>query len=102
MAYGGSSGKLLWRWLSLLLHRQVEYAADRYAVEATRNHAAFIDGLKRLAAVQPRNVFPNFLDALGMNSHACVLWRIRRIERLRKAFDEEAGEKSVRRSRQLK
>ena len=59
---------LLWHWLLLLLHRPVEYAADRYAVEVTRSHAALIEGFKRMAEVQPYNVFPNIVDALGMNS----------------------------------
>jgi hypothetical protein len=86
---------LLWHWLLLLLHRPVEYAADRYAVEVTRSHAALIEGFKRMAEVHAYNVFPNFVDALGMNSHPCLLWRIRRLEKLRNAFDQEAAKKAT-------
>lgn len=89
---------LLYRWLLLILHRPAEYAADRYAVEVTRSHAAYIEGLKRLATIQPYNVLPNLVDALGMNSHPCVLWRTRRIEKLRQAFENEVAEKVAKKS----
>jgi len=86
---------LVYRWVSLVLHRPTEYAADRYAVDVTRNHAGFIAGLKRLSAVGQFNVFPNVIDLLGMNSHPCTLWRIRKIEKARAIFDQQMAKKAA-------
>lgn len=87
---------LVWKfnaWMSNLLNRPRELAADLYAVEMTRTPEAFVEGMRRLVESEPYNVFPNLFDTLGFRSHPCI---VKRLEHVAAAVNAAAEEPAVR------
>ena len=62
-----------------MLSRKNEYAADRFAVETTRNPGAMIEALKRLSVHNLSNLTPHPFYVFLNYSHPPVLERIRAI-----------------------
>ncbi len=93
---------LIWklnRWAANLLNRPIELGADLYAVEVTRTPEAFVEGMRRLAEIEPHDVFPNLFDTLGFWSHPCF---VKRIEHVAAALEKANDEPRVRRRRKGK
>jgi Zn-dependent protease with chaperone function len=63
-------------WVSCLLGRPRELAADLHAIEMTRTPQAYVAGMRKLVETEPYNVFPNLFDALGLCSHPCLVKRV--------------------------
>ena len=91
---------LIWKlngWVANLLNRPIELGADLYAVEMTRTPEAFVEGMKRLAELEPFDVFPNLFDTLGFWSHPCIM---RRIEHVVAALEKESDGAGARKRRE--
>jgi Zn-dependent protease with chaperone function len=73
---------LIWHlnnWMSTILGRPQELAADLYGVEVTRTPTAFVEAMAKLAEVEPYNVFPNLFDTLALCSHPCTVKRLKHV-----------------------
>ena len=73
---------LIWHlnnWMSTILGRPRELAADLYGVEVTRTPTAFVEAMAKLAEVEPYNVFPNLFDTLALCSHPCTVKRLKHV-----------------------
>ena len=69
--------------LSQMRSRRNEYQADRFSVETTRNPAAMVDALKKLAVHNLSNLVPHPFYVFLNDSHPPVLKRVEAIENLR-------------------
>ena len=62
--------------------RRNEYAADRFAVETTRDSSAFVSALKKLAVHNLSNLMPHPLYVVLNYSHPPILERLEAIEKV--------------------
>jgi STE24 endopeptidase len=62
--------------------RRNEYAADRFAVETTRDSSSFVSALKKLAVHNLSNLMPHPLYVVLNYSHPPILERLESIEKL--------------------
>jgi STE24 endopeptidase len=69
--------------LSQMRSRRNEFQADRFSVETTRNPAAMIGALKKLAVHNLSNLMPHPFYVFLNYSHPPVLKRVEAIEDLR-------------------
>lgn len=76
---------LVWTPLQSAFSRRMEYAADYFALEATRNAAAFISCMEKLARVNYSDPDPHPLYEWYFYDHPCIKKRIHRAERWRQS-----------------
>jgi STE24 endopeptidase len=69
--------------LSQMWSRRNEFQADRFSVETTRNPAAMVDALKKLAVHNLSNLVPHPFYVFLNYSHPPVLKRVEAIEALK-------------------
>lgn len=62
--------------------RRNEYAADRFAVETTRDSASFVSALKKLAVHNLSNLMPHPLYVVLNYSHPPIIERLEAIEKV--------------------
>lgn len=71
---------LIWTPLQSAFSRKLEYAADHFALEVTRNAEAFISCMQKLARINYSDPDPNPVYEWYFYDHPCIKKRIQRAE----------------------
>jgi hypothetical protein len=78
-------------WIARILDRQIELQADLFALKLATGAQDLVDGMGKMALQTLYNVFPNFIDWLGMVSHPALMTRMRKVQAVQLLPEKKPG-----------